>query len=396
MLDAARPKGATRVPYLRNINVQWGRIDLSDVSEVPLSDEELHRFALADGDLLVCEGGEVGRAAIWRGGRGYMAYQKALHRVRAGDDLDLRFLRYLLEHYAVTGELRERATGSTILHLPQQRLRELPIPLPPLDEQRRIVEILEDHLSRLDRARSLISAGLAKTKPLVRAILEQAIPIPPLPGWRITTIAGAGELKLGRQRHPDWHTGPEMRPYLRVANVFEDRIDDRDVMQMDFSGVFERFRLAPGDVLLNEGQSPELLGRPAIYRGTPPNVAFTNTLIRFRAGPEVLPEWALLVFRRHMHVGRFMKESRITTNIGHLSMARLSTVEFPVPPLKQQHQIVGAVDATLSALEHIRGDATHALKREEALRHILLESAFSGRLNGSTGEPVSVLDVADA
>lgn len=87
-----------------------------------------------------------------------------------------------------------------------------------------------------------------------------------------------------------------MRPYLRVANVFEDRIDATDLKFMDFSGVFDRYKLQVGDVLLNEGQTPELLGRPAIYRGQPRNVAFTNTLVRFRAGSLVLAEWALLVF----------------------------------------------------------------------------------------------------
>jgi type I restriction enzyme S subunit len=93
MLDAARPRGVTRVPYLRNLNVQWGRIDLDDVQEVLLNEDEKQRFALEPGDLLVCEGGDIGRAAIWRGGPQYMAYQKALHRVRSRGELDHSYLR---------------------------------------------------------------------------------------------------------------------------------------------------------------------------------------------------------------------------------------------------------------------------------------------------------------
>lgn len=140
-----------------------------------------------------------------------------------------------------------------------------------------------------------------------------------------------------------------MHPYLRVANVFEDRIDATDLKEMDFTGVFERYRLAPGDVLLNEGQSPELLGRPAIYRGHPTAVAFTNTLLRFRAGPEVTPEWALVVFRHYMHSGRFAREARITTNIAHLSSKRFKNVEFPVPPIAEQRQIVEILKTTSPA-----------------------------------------------
>jgi len=88
-----------------------------------------------------------------------MVYQKALHRVRSRGELDLRWLMYLLKHYADTGVLAARATGSTIQHLPQRQLRELPIPLPPFIEQLRIVEVLEGHLSRLDAA----EAGLARS-----------------------------------------------------------------------------------------------------------------------------------------------------------------------------------------------------------------------------------------
>lgn len=193
--------------------------------------------------------------------------------------------------------------------------------------------------------------------------------------WSLKTVADVGRIDLGRQRHPDWHHGPEMHPYLRVANVFEDRIDATDLKTMDFSGVFERFRLHPGDVLLNEGQTPELLGRPAIYRGSPPDVAFTNSLIRFRAGPDVLPEWALVVFRRHMHFGRFTRESRITTNIAHLSVGRLKTVEFPVPALEEQRRIVDILE------DHLyRIDAAGASLQGVQRRIRALELSFAAEL----------------
>lgn len=169
-----------------------------------------------------------------------------------------------------------------------------------------------------------------------------------------------------------------MRPYLRVANVFEDRIDTTDLKEMDFTDVFDRYRLAPGDVLLNEGQSPELLGRPAIYRGHPADVAFTNTLLRFRAGPKITPEWALLVFRQHMHSGRFAQEARITTNIAHLSSKRFKTVEFPVPPEDEQRRIVEILEGHLSHLDAAVDGLSMALTRLDALRASLLSSARRG------------------
>ncbi|WCH92811.1 hypothetical protein POD33_12080 [Streptomyces moderatus] len=206
-------------------------------------------------------------------------------------------------------------------------------------------------------------------------------------GWAWATVGEVGEIDLGRQRHPDWHHGPEMRPYLRVANVFEDRIDTADLKEMDFSGVFDRYRLVPGDVLLNEGQSPHLVGRPALYRGDPAEIAFTNSLIRFRAGTGLLPEWALLVFRRHMHFGRFMREARITTNLAHLSAVRLKAVEFPVPPTAEQRRIVDVFAARVARLDSIECTLRHAQTTLERLETVVMATASTGLL-GSSGPSV--------
>lgn len=185
-----------------------------------------------------------------------------------------------------------------------------------------------------------------------------------------------------------------MKPYLRVANVFEDRIDTSSIMEMHFDEAdFEKYRLQEGDILLNEGQSPELLGRPAIYRGEPPRVAFTNSLIRFVPGPSVIPEWALLVFRRHMHARRFMRESRITTNIAHLALGRFRTVEFPIPPLDTQHELVASTRAALTSIDQVIVQIHRTRAKIKAVRRALLAAAFSGRLvpPDPNDEPAAVL-----
>jgi type I restriction enzyme S subunit len=207
------------------------------------------------------------------------------------------------------------------------------------------------------------------------------------PGWIMSTVGQVGEVSLGRQRAPKYHHGDGMRPYLRVANVFEDRIDTTDVMQMTFSDdEFERYRLQSGDVLLNEGQSPHLLGRPAIYRGHPPDVAFTNSLIRFRAGPGVTPEWALTVFRHYMRSRRFMRESRITTNIAHLSAKRFSTVEFPVPPEAEQRRIVAAVDEQFSRFDTGVAALERARQNLKRMRSAVLQAAVNGVIVNASAE----------
>jgi type I restriction enzyme S subunit len=305
--------------------------------------------------------------------------------------LSAGYLKWWLLTPEFTGLAAGQQARTVLPKINKRSLTQLPVPVPPMEEQRRIFDILEDHLSRLDAAESYARKSVLRTKSLVRSVLIDAMPERGCDDWRLTTVDNAGLVDLGRQRHPDWHTGPEMHPYLRVANIFEDRIDTTDVMQMDFSGCFDRFRLGTGDVLLNEGQSPHLLGRPAIYRGEPPDVAFTNSLLRFRANDDVLPEWALLVFRRHMHAGRFTRESRITTNIAHLSAKRFKTVEFPIPTLDEQRRLVDLITERLAAVSRLASNAETALRRSRVLRSALLQAAFSGQLTGR----VSDLDRAE-
>ena len=200
-------------------------------------------------------------------------------------------------------------------------------------------------------------------------------------GWIWTTVAAIGEVTLGRQRSPKDHEGTHMRPYLRVANVYEDEIDITDVKKMNFTPEeFERFQLKHGDLLLNEGQSKELVGRPAIFRGEVPDVCFQNTLVRFRCGPCVLPSYALTVFRCYLHTGEFRRIASWTTNIAHLGAQRFATMEFPLPPLEEQRRIVFVTDSYLARLD----DAIRTLERVgrslKRYRASVLKSAVEGRL----------------
>lgn len=172
-----------------------------------------------------------------------------------------------------------------------------------------------------------------------------------------------------------------MRPYLRVANVYEDRLDLTDVKEMNFSPKeYEVFRLEHGDVLLNEGQSPHLVGRPAIWRGEIAGACFQNTLIRFRAHAGVVPGFALAVFRAQMHLLRYLRIAQITTNIAHLSAGRFAEVEFPLPPTAEQHRITLEVEKQLTRLDAAVATLKAVQAKLKRARASVLKAAVEGRL----------------
>jgi type I restriction enzyme S subunit len=103
MLDKAKRIAGKHLPYLRNANVRWGSFDLDDLLTMPFVDKELERFALENGDLLICEGGEPGRCAIWAGGKTNIKFQKALLRVRPHEAVDTRWILYTLRSASLTG-----------------------------------------------------------------------------------------------------------------------------------------------------------------------------------------------------------------------------------------------------------------------------------------------------
>ncbi|MFN7881751.1 MAG: restriction endonuclease subunit S, partial [bacterium] len=202
--------------------------------------------------------------------------------------------------------------------------------------------------------------------------------LPMLPdSWVWCRNEQAGMIQLGRQRTPKDHDGPHMRPYLRVANVYEERINLRDVKQMNFTpDEFETFELKSGDILLNEGQSLELVGRPAMFRGEMEGCCFQNTLVRFRAAPYVDGEYALLTFLYAMHTKRFQRIAKITTNIAHLGAGRFAEIGFPLAPLAEQREAVRLYHA------HMRrfSEAISTLSETSALRRSILAAAFRGEL----------------
>jgi type I restriction enzyme S subunit len=176
MLDAKRVTGEHLAPYLRNVDVQWDRVNVEDLPQMDFTPTEHDRYSLRPGDLLVCEGGEVGRTAIWRGELDECFYQKAIHRVRPVSDRDEpRFFYYVMFSAAKRGVFAAGGNPNTIDHLTAVQLRHYRFPFPPIEEQQGIAQLLDTETSMLDTLVKQVVQGIDRLKEFRTALISAAV-----------------------------------------------------------------------------------------------------------------------------------------------------------------------------------------------------------------------------
>jgi type I restriction enzyme S subunit len=248
--------------------------------------------------------------------------------------------------------------------------------------------VLERILS--ERAGTFVNTAVAAKRPFKRpeiGIGDEESPSLPA-AWTWAPLEALGEINLGKMRSPEFHSGPLMRPYLRVANVKSGgRIDLGSVLSMNFEPhEQEHFALRAGDIVLSEGQSLELVGQSAIFREGPDGLCFQKTLHRFRrwhSAPS--SEFMQYVFSHYVQNGIFPRYASMTVNIAHLTLERLKPVPIPLPPLEEQQEIVRIIDRWFAVLDDVERRIARGLALCERLRESLLQKAFRGELLAPLG-----------
>ena len=358
--------------------------------------------------------------------------------LRPSTEIDAKLYYYQLTSSDVQAEIRRYSSTTTnISNISSSRLAEIPLSVPPLPEQRRIVAEIEKQFTRLDASVAALKRVQANLKRYRASVLKAAcegrlVPteaelarsegreyepadqllerilaesrarweaqekprgkykepvapdtsdLPELPeSWVWASLAVVGEVRLGRQRSPKRAKGPHMRRYLRAANVTWHGLDLSDVKEMDFSpNEYETYRLHRGDILLAEASgSADEVGKPAIWDEQIEACCFQNTLIRVRVFPEVAPYlyYHLLSDARSGALGRAARG----VGIHHLGAQRAESWVIALPPLAEQRRIVAEVKRRLSVVQQAEGAVEASLKRAGRLRQSVLKQAFSGKL----------------
>ncbi|MCD8160393.1 MAG: restriction endonuclease subunit S [Clostridiales bacterium] len=170
MLDAKKQTGKCAFPYLANFNVQWFRFDLDNLNQMDFDEDDRIEFELKDGDLLVCEGGEIGRCAVWHNELQPCYFQKALHRVRCNQNLvHPDYLAWWFKYNCDNGGFSAIAGAkATIAHLPGVKLKELNVAIPPIELQTQFAAFVQS----TDQIKSNIQSSLNELETLKKSLMQ--------------------------------------------------------------------------------------------------------------------------------------------------------------------------------------------------------------------------------
>jgi type I restriction enzyme S subunit len=353
MLDAERNVGIPK-PYLGNKSVQWGRIDVNDLPTVPMSPADIESFRLRKGDLLVCEGGEVGRAALWTAPIGECYYQKALHRLRPTRGFESRLMVALLRQWSDRGRLANYVTQTSIAHLPREKFLEVPIPLPPPCEQRDIAALLDD----VDALLGALERLIAKKHDLKQAVMQQLLTgktrLPGFSGeWDVRRLEDCGLFLKGRGIRKD-EVVAEGLPCIRYGEIYTHHHDHVRAFNSFITQetAQESQRIEKGDLLFaGSGETAEEIGKcVALLWGVEAYAGGDIVILRPRG-------------QSSEYLGYLMNHSSVVDQkarmgqgdaVVHISARSLARLELLLPCLPEQiaiARVLTDMDAELAALE---------------------------------------------
>jgi type I restriction enzyme S subunit len=391
MLDSEKNVGIPK-PFLGNRAVQWGRIDLTDIGLIKLTPSDLQRFRLRNGDLLVCEGGDIGRAAIWQQEIPECYYQKALHRLRPKRGYDVRLMLNVLQRLSSIGLLQNFVTQTSIAHLPKDKFETVPIPHPPTaGEQDTIAEALSDVSGLIESIERLIAKKRKIKQGAIQGLLTGKKRLPGFEvrfGYKQTEIGSIPVdwevAQLGK--HAKFKTGPfgsalhqsdyvdNGVPVVNPMQILDGKILATTAMSITEAAArkLSDFRLSEGDVII--GRRGEM-GRCAFVRreehgwlcGTGSMIIRTESSLNSQFIQRVLASPPIVAQIQNASVG---------TTMVNLNQSTLANLVLPIPPTKIEQKAIASIlsdmDADIAALET-------KLTKVRNLKRGLMQELLTGR-----------------
>lgn len=379
MLDKAKNKGEPR-PYLRNLNVRWFDFDLSDVLEMRFLPSEVERYSVRKGDVLVCEGGYPGRAAVWERDEPIF-FQKALHRVRFHEpDIATWFVYFLLSKN-LDGTLSDHFNGAGIQHFTGESLARFEIPLPAAEERERIVGALDEAFAGIATARANAERNLRNARALFDSHAD-AVFFRKNERWTTRKLREVCSIARGGSPRPiaayltDASNGVN---WVKIGDATASgkyifRTEDKILPE----GVKRSRMVHDGDFLLSNSMS---FGRPYIMRTT--GCIHDGWLVLSDTAAHLNQDFLYHVLGSRSVYEQFDRLAAGST-VRNLNVDLAGRVEIPVPSLDEQRMLAWNLELLRHEVERLGELYQRKLAALDELKQSLLHHAFTGQLTERT------------
>lgn len=319
-----------------------------------MSRSDTARYRLREGDLLVCEGGEVGRGAIWRNELSECYFQKALHRLRPRRGFDTRLMLAFLQYWSTTNAFSNYVTQTSIAHLPREKFVSMPLPVPSKAEQIRIAEVLETADNTISTLERLIAKKQAIKQSMMQQLLTGRTRLPGFDSdWVARPLGDVSRINTGSRNNQDKQAGGIFPFFVRSATV--ERIDSYSydceaILVPGEGGIGSIFHYINGKFEVHQRVykisefAPEAIGRYVYY------------------------------YMRH-YFGQYAMENSVKATVDSLRLPTFKNFKLRLPPTDEQKVIVSALDDAESEVAMLG----RRLAKAQALKTGMMQQLLSGR-----------------
>ena len=409
MLDTKRITGEHLVPYLRNTDVQWDHVNVSGLPVMDIHPKEFERYTLRRGDLVVCEGGEVGRCSIWQGELDVCGFQKALHRLRPHQtERDLpRFLLYALRLAAEKGAFDDGHT-STIEHLTGEKLRAYRFAFPPAPEQGAIARFLDHADHRIQRYIHAKQKLVALLEEQTQVIIQQAVAgqLDVQTGQPYRTYR-RGAVERVERLPAHWEVRRFRSLVKRIDQGVSPQAENRRADDTSWGvlkagcvngGVFKEtehkrlphgfpvdraLAVREGDVLVSRASgSPRFVGSVGRISTLSHKLILSDKTFRPIFGDGIVPDFMVLAMNCRFY--REQVEQAISGAEGlanNLPLSALKSFRFAVPPPDEQQRIVHYLRSCVDQLAAAIAMTEREIGLLNELRATLVANVVSGKVD---------------
>ena len=354
-LNQSKDKGELR-PYLCAINVLWDKFDFTTLKETRFEDSEIERYSVRKGDLLICEGGDIGRAAIWDYDD-VIQYQNALHRVRLNESVLSRFLLFYLKHLKDSGVLDTRyGKGVTIKHLVKSSLLSIPIPIPPLPEQEKIVAELDCLSGIIEKKKQQLKELDALAESIFFTMFGD--PITNEKGWEVKKLGEICDVRDGTHDSPKY-LGHSDYVLITSKNITSDGNIDFStanyISKEDYDAINKRSFVERGDIIM---AMIGTIGKPIIVKNMDRHFCIKNVaLIKFRGSTQVVNSYIQALLNNAIF-GIYIQSLNKGGTQKFIALGTIRSLQTPIPPLPLQQEFADKIEAIEKQKELIKQSIT--------------------------------------